>query len=83
MIGNLFGLVILLALVLLFGWLAKRAWGAKRWFVKFPGVILAGLLTLVIAAVFVVAGIGFVKTTRAIGTRRKIRLGLFRLSFAE
>ena len=63
MIGNLFGLVILLALVLLFGWLAKRAWGAKRWFVKFPGVILAGLLTLVIAAVFVVAGIGFVKTT--------------------
>lgn len=63
MISNLFGLVILLALVVLFGWLAKRAWGAKRWFIKFPGVILAGLLTLVIAAVFVVAGIGFVKTT--------------------
>lgn len=58
MFGNLFGLLVLVALVVLFGWLAKRAWGAKRWFVKFPGVILAGLLALVILLVVLVAGKG-------------------------
>ena len=42
MIGNIVSLLVLVAFVVLFGWLAKRAWGAKRWFVKFPGVILGG-----------------------------------------
>lgn len=58
MFGNFVSLVVLVALVVLFGWLAKRAWGAKRWFVKFPGVILAGLVALVILVVVFVAGKG-------------------------
>ncbi len=58
MFGNLVSLLVLVALVVLFGWLAKRAWGAKRWFVKWPGVILAGLLALVFALVVFVAGKG-------------------------
>jgi mono/diheme cytochrome c family protein len=58
MIGNIASLLVLVSLVVLFGWLAKRAWGAKRWFIKFPGVILAGLVALVIALVVVVAGKG-------------------------
>lgn len=58
MFGNFVGLLVLVALVVLFGWLAKRAWGAKRWFVKFPGVILAGLLALVFLLVAFLAGKG-------------------------
>jgi len=60
MIGNIVSLLVLVALVVLFGWLAKRAWGAKRWFVKFPGVILAGLLALVFLLVVFFAGKGMV-----------------------
>ena len=61
MIGNIVSLLVLVLLVVLFAWLATRAWRAKRAFVKWPGVILAGLLTLVFAAVTVVAVLGFVK----------------------
>ncbi len=61
MIGNLVSLVVLIALVVLCGWLAKRAWGSKRAILKWAGVILAGLVTLVFALVTVVALIGFVK----------------------
>lgn len=51
MIGNIIGALVLVALVVLFGWLTKRAWGTKRWFIKWPGVILAGLLTLLLALI--------------------------------
>ena len=61
MIANIVSLLVLVLLVVLFAWLAARAWRAKRAFVKWPGVILAGLLTLVLAAVTVVAVLGFVK----------------------
>jgi len=61
MIGNIIGLLVLLAVAVLFGWLAKRATGTKHAFVKWPGVILAGLLTLILALVFVVALIGTVR----------------------
>ena len=61
MIVNIVSLLVLVLLVVLFAWLATRAWRAKRAFVKWPGVILAGLLTLVFAAVTVVAVLGFVK----------------------
>ena len=61
MIGNIVSLLVLVLLVVLFAWLVARAWRAKRAFVKWPGVILAGLLTLVFAAVTVVAVLGFVK----------------------
>lgn len=54
MLGNIITAVILIALVSLFAWLVTRAWKAKRWYVKFPGVILAGMLTLLLALVLFV-----------------------------
>ena len=54
-------LLVLALLAILFGWLAKRAWGAKRAWLKWIGVILAGLLTLFFVLVFVVGVIGFAK----------------------
>ena len=51
MIGNILSLLVLVLLVVLFAWLAVRAWRARRAIVKWPGVILAGLLTLVFTAV--------------------------------
>ena len=61
MIGNILSLLVLILFVVLFAWLATRAWRARRAWVKWPGVILAGLLTLVFAMVTVVAVLGFVK----------------------
>src|SRR5919199_5615532 len=61
MIGNLIALVVLIALVILFAWLTRRAWRAKRAWVKFPGITLAGLVTLLVALVAIIAGIGMWK----------------------
>lgn len=55
------GALVLIVLVVLFGWLALRAWGSKRALLKWVGVVLAGLLTLVLALVLVVVLIGFYK----------------------
>ena len=55
------GLGVLLLLALLFGFLAFRAWGSRNGIVKWAGVVLSGLLTLVFALVFVLAIVG---TTR-------------------
>ena len=55
------GLLILLVLVVLFGFLVKRAWGSKRKWLKWVGLILSGLLTLMVAAVLVLAIIGTLK----------------------
>lgn len=67
MIGTLIGILILVAVAVLFGFLAGRAWGSKRWFIKFPGVILAGLLMLVFALGAIVATIGFVRLYVPVG----------------
>ena len=61
MIGNILSLLVLVLLVVLFAWLATRAWRARRAWIKWPGVVLTGLLTLVFAAVTIVAVLGFVK----------------------
>ncbi len=61
MIVNIISLLLLALLAALFAWLATRAWRAKRAYVKWPAVILAGLFTLIFAAVTGVAGIGLVK----------------------
>lgn len=61
MIVNIISLLALALLTALFAWLATRAWRAKRALVKWPAVILAGLFTLVFAAVTGVAAVGFVK----------------------
>ncbi len=53
--------VIVVAFAALLGWLAWRAWHARNPFVKWGGGILASLLTLVVAAVGVMAVVGLVK----------------------
>lgn len=58
MIVNLIVWLVLVALVVLFGWLTVRAARAKRWLVKIPGVLVAGLLTLVFLLVVGIAGKG-------------------------
>ena len=54
-------LLVLGALTALFGFLAFRAWGSKRTWLKWVGVILSGLLTLVFALVLAVALYGTFK----------------------
>lgn len=58
MIGNLLTWLVIVVVTVVFGWLTWRAWRAKRWFVKWPGVVLSGLLTLMLAAVSVMVAIG-------------------------
>ena len=61
MIGNLIGLFVLVALVVLFAWLTRRAWGSKHKVLKWVGLVLSGLLTLVFLLVFAVALMGTLK----------------------
>ncbi len=58
---DLFGVLALVILLILFAWLARRAWRSKRRIIKWPGVVLAGLLSLLSLAVLVLALIGFYK----------------------
>jgi len=58
MLVNLIILVILIALVVLFGWLTYRAIHSKNLWVKIAGGILGGLATLVCLAVTLIIGKG-------------------------
>jgi mono/diheme cytochrome c family protein len=62
---NILTFVILVALILLFGWLATRAWHLKNAALKWLGAGLSGLLTLLLAALTVVIVIGFYKLNTA------------------
>lgn len=59
MFGNLIVLVILIALVVLFGWLTYRAIRAKKLWVKIVGGVLGALATLVFVALTFGVGKGF------------------------
>lgn len=59
MVGQIIQLLVVLALIGLFAWLATRAWRSRRGLVKWPGAVLSGLLSLLLLAVVVVAGFGF------------------------
>lgn len=48
MAGNLLGMLLLAAVVLLFGWLTVRAWRSPRALIRWVGAGLAGLVTLVL-----------------------------------
>jgi hypothetical protein len=48
------GTFVLVALIVLCAWLVKRAWGSRRKILKWIGVPLAGLLTLIL--VFLLVG---------------------------
>ncbi len=58
MITNVLALVLIIGLVVLFGWLTWRALHAKRLWVKIAGGLVAGLLTLVLAAIAFMGGKG-------------------------
>jgi len=62
MIGNLVGLIVLIALAIGFAWLTRRAWRSKRGPIKWVGVVLAGLPTLLLGLLSVFAAAGMVKT---------------------
>lgn len=55
------GLGLVLILALLFGFLAYRAWGSKNNILKWAGVVLAGLLTLIFTVALVAAILGTLK----------------------
>ncbi len=55
------GLMILVILSVVFGFLTVRAWNAKNRWLKWIGTLLSGLLTLIPAALLVLALIGFYK----------------------
>lgn len=55
------GLGVLLVLALLFGYLVVRAWGSKRAWLKWVGLVLGGLLALIFALVFVTALLGTIR----------------------
>ena len=58
MLGNLLVLIILLALVVLFGWLTYRAVRAKKLWVKIVGGLLGAVATLLFLAIAFLAGKG-------------------------
>lgn len=59
MIGNLFILLLVIGLVVLFGWLTYRALRAKKLWVKIVGGLAAGLMTLFFLAIVITGGSGF------------------------
>ena len=56
MIGNFVVLLIVIGLVVLFGWLTYRAVRARKLWVKIVGGLLAGLMTLILAAMVFMGG---------------------------
>jgi mono/diheme cytochrome c family protein len=67
MLGN-FAIWFVVALVAVgFALLTRRVWRAKRWFIKWPGVILSGLLTLILGLVSIVILVGLVQFYMPVG----------------
>ena len=61
MLGTILGWLVFVAFAVFFGWLAWRSWRAKNRFLKWAGVLLSALLSLILALVSVVMLIGLVK----------------------
>ncbi len=55
------GVLILIVLIALFGFLTTRAWKLKNVILKWGGMIIAGLLTLISTAMLILALVGFTK----------------------
>ena len=58
---DIIGVLILIVFIALFGFLSIRVWKSKLAFLKWAGVFITGLLTLVLAALLVLALVGFYK----------------------
>jgi len=61
MIGNILGFLVIILLMLVFGWLTWRAWHSRRALIKWGGGILSALLTMIFLLVGVLAIVGFYK----------------------
>ncbi len=61
MLGNILLWLALVAITVLLGWLTFRAWRARNKAVKWIGVIVSGLFTIVLALVSVLLLVGMVK----------------------
>lgn len=64
MLVNIISLLILVILVILFAWLARRAWGSKWPILKWLGLVLAGIFTIISLAILVLGSIGFYKLAK-------------------
>jgi len=58
---NIFFLLVMMAVSVLFGWLTRRSWQTKNIFSKWGGSILSGLLSVLIGFASIVAVVGLVK----------------------
>lgn len=58
---NIFFLLVILAVSVLFGWLTRQAWKTKNAFSKWGGSILGGLLSALFGIISIVAMFGLVK----------------------
>jgi len=63
------GLLILMVVALVFGLLTTRAWKATNGFVKWGGVLVSGLLTLIPTLLLVLALVGFYKLNENYNSR--------------
>lgn len=61
---NIVSIVMLVILIVVFGFLTLRAWKAKSRWLKWIGTTLSGLITLSFAALLVLALIGFIKLNK-------------------
>jgi len=61
MINIIISIIIVLAFAVLFGWLAKLAWGSRKAFVKWAGLIFGGLLVLILVLAAVLSSKGLYK----------------------
>jgi mono/diheme cytochrome c family protein len=68
MMANIFIWLVLAAIAALFAWLVFRAWHSPRWYIKWPGTVLGGLLSLILIAVCAASLVGFAKLYRTQGS---------------
>src|SRR5512147_266371 len=61
MIANILILLVLVALVVLFAWLTKRAWGSNHKILKWPLLVLSGLVTLLLLLITVIGAKGTIQ----------------------
>ena len=62
MFANILIWLLVVVLVILLIWLITRIWRIRPWLVRWPALLLTGLLALVLAAVGVLGAIGLIKT---------------------
>ena len=58
---NIFYLLVLMAVSVLFGWLSRRSWKSRNAFSKWAGSILGGLLSVLVGLASIMTVIGLVK----------------------